>query len=50
MAINIDDSRGTDNEGNQPVDRTIFADGAAAYFSLLPIKAMVAAMKDADSS
>lgn len=47
VAINIDDSRGTDNEGNQPVDRTIFADGAAAYFSLLPIKAMVAAMKDA---
>ena len=41
VAINVDDARIVDNEGNQPVDAPIFADGAAAYFSMLPIKAIV---------
>lgn len=41
VAINVDDARIPDNEGNQPIDRTIFSDGAPAYFSTLPIKAMV---------
>ncbi|MEA4812276.1 MAG: pyroglutamyl-peptidase I [Anaerolineaceae bacterium] len=41
VAINVDDARITDNEGNQPIDQPIFKDGAPAYFSLLPIKAMV---------
>ncbi len=41
VAINIDDARIKDNEGNQPIDQTIFADGAPAYFATLPIKAMV---------
>lgn len=41
VAINLDDARIKDNEGNQPIDRTIFPDGAPAYFSTLPIKAMV---------
>jgi len=45
VAINIDDGRIPDNEGNQPVDQVIFEDGEPAYFSMLPIKAMVAAMK-----
>lgn len=41
VAINIDDARIQDNEGNQPIDQPIFTDGAPAYFSTLPIKAMV---------
>jgi pyroglutamyl-peptidase len=41
VAINVDDARITDNEGNQPIDQPIFADGDSAYFSMLPIKAMV---------
>ena len=45
VAINIDDARIPDNEGNQPIDTPIFADGEAAYFSNLPVKAMVEAIK-----
>ena len=45
VAINIDDASILDNAGQQPVDRTIAEDGPAAYFSTLPIKAMVAAMR-----
>lgn len=41
VAINVDDARIADNEGNQPIDEPIFADGKPAYFSNLPIKAMV---------
>lgn len=41
VAINIDDARIPDNEGNQPIDKPIFADGESAYFSNLPVKAMV---------
>ena len=41
VAINIDDARISDNEGNQPIDIPIFADGEPAYFSNLPVKAMV---------
>lgn len=45
VAINVDDARIKDNEGNQPVDVPVFADGAPAYFSSLPVKAMVEAIK-----
>ena len=45
VAINQDDARIPDNEGNQPIDLPIRADGAPAYFSSLPIKAMVQAIK-----
>lgn len=47
VAINMDDFRIADNGGFQPVDEAIFAGAAAAYWSTLPIKAMVAAMKQA---
>lgn len=47
VAINVDDGRIPDNEGNQPVDSVIFEDGETAYFSMLPIKAMVQVMKEA---
>ncbi|HEL2401515.1 TPA: pyroglutamyl-peptidase I [Streptococcus suis] len=45
VAINQDDARIPDNEGQQPIDRTIRPDGPAAYFSTLPIKAMVEAIR-----
>ena len=45
VAINQDDARIPDNEGNQPIDLPIRADGDPAYFSSLPIKAMVQAIK-----
>lgn len=37
VAINVDDARIADNEGNMPKNVPIFADGPAAYFSTLPI-------------
>jgi len=46
VAINVDDARITDNEGNQPVDEAIYPDGKSAYFATLPIKAMVAAIRE----
>ena len=47
VAINLDDARIPDNEGNQPIDARIRFDGENAYFSQLPIKAMVQAMQKA---
>lgn len=47
VAINIDDGRIADNDGFQPIDETIRPDGPPAYFSTLPVKAMVTAMKNA---
>lgn len=46
VAINIDDAGIPDNDGNQPIDQTIFSDGAPAYFATLPIKAMVAHIRE----
>lgn len=45
VAINQDDARIPDNEGNQPIDTVIQEDGESAYFSQLPIKAMVSAIQ-----
>lgn len=45
VAINVDDARIPDNEKKQPVDEVIKEDGEPAYFSSLPIKAMVEYMK-----
>ncbi|GEL66538.1 pyroglutamyl-peptidase I [Marinilactibacillus psychrotolerans] len=47
VAINVDDARIPDNETNQPIDVPIKKDGAAAYFTQLPVKAMVTEMKNA---
>ncbi|MDO5028745.1 MAG: pyroglutamyl-peptidase I [Bacillota bacterium] len=47
VAINLDDARIPDNEGQQPIDQKIRPDGPAAYFSSLPIKAMVAKIQEA---
>lgn len=46
VAINIDDARIPDNETNQPIDIPVFEDGENAYFSNLPIKAMVKETKE----
>lgn len=45
VAINVDDARIPDNAGRQPVDAAVQAGGPAAYFSTLPIKAMVRDMR-----
>lgn len=45
VAINQDDARIPDNDGNQPIDTAIQEDGESAYFSQLPIKAMVSAIQ-----
>jgi pyroglutamyl-peptidase len=47
VAINVDDARIPDSQGRQPVDEAIVAGGPAAYFSTLPIKSMLAGMRDA---
>ncbi|MEH7418821.1 pyroglutamyl-peptidase I [Neobacillus drentensis] len=46
VAINVDDARITDNENNQPIDAEIIPGGPAAYFSKLPVKAMVKLMNE----
>ena len=46
IAINIDDYRIPDNEGNQPIDLPIVANGPDAYFSTLPIKAITRSLQD----
>ncbi|MBO1265126.1 pyroglutamyl-peptidase I [Proteiniclasticum sp. SCR006] len=45
VAINVDDARIPDNENNQPIDVPIYEDGEPAYFSTLPVKAMVEAIR-----
>ncbi|ASA25767.1 hypothetical protein B9T62_36590 [Paenibacillus donghaensis] len=42
VAINLIDARIPDNEGNQPIDESIQAEGDNAYFATVPVKAMVA--------
>ncbi|WP_449550462.1 pyroglutamyl-peptidase I [Lelliottia amnigena] len=46
VGINVDDARIPDNRGQQPIDVAIVPDGPAAWFSSLPIKAIVAAMRE----
>ena len=48
VAINCEDcpTGGPDNEGNVPQGEKIYEDGPDAYFSKLPIKAMVKKMMD----
>lgn len=47
VAINVDDARIPDNAGAQPIDEAIVLDGPAAYFTGLPVKAMLAALRNA---
>jgi pyroglutamyl-peptidase len=48
IAINIDDGRICDNAGCQPIDQPVIAGAPAAYFSTLPIKAIVQALRAAN--
>ncbi len=48
VAINVNDASIADNAGKQPTDEPIVAGGPVAYFSTLPNKAMVSAMREAD--
>lgn len=47
VAINVDDARIPDNAGQQPIDEAIEINGENAYFSTLPIKAIVHELKQA---
>ncbi|KRL12645.1 pyrrolidone-carboxylate peptidase [Levilactobacillus zymae DSM 19395] len=47
VAINLDDARIADNAGQRPQDQSIQPTGAPAYFTQLPVKAMVAAIQQA---
>ena len=47
VAINLIDARIPDNAGARPVDAPVVADGPAAYFTTLPVKACVAAIRAA---
>ena len=47
IAINVDDARIPDNDGQQPIDQPIVAGGPAAYFTGLPVKRAVAALREA---
>lgn len=47
IAINIDDARIPDNEGQQPIDQPVVAEGPTAYWSTLPIKEIVSELKTA---
>lgn len=46
VGINIIDAKIPDNDGDQPVDEKIFNDGGDAYFSTIPIKASVKALRE----
>lgn len=45
VAINVNDARIADNANAQPVDTPVVAGAPAAYFSSLPIKAMLQALQ-----
>jgi pyroglutamyl-peptidase len=45
VAINCDDAPIPDNAGNQPVDRPVVPGGPAAYFTSLPLKAVLLAVE-----
>ena len=47
VAINLMDARIPDNDGFSPVDIPVEKDGETAYFTTLPVKKMVEAMKEA---
>lgn len=45
VAINFIDARIADNAGQQPLDKPVVSDGPTAYFTTLPVKAMVNSLK-----
>ncbi|MCL6597415.1 MAG: pyroglutamyl-peptidase I [Alicyclobacillus macrosporangiidus] len=47
VAINVNDARIPDNAGQQPIDTPVVPGGPAAYFTKLPIKRIVAVLREA---
>lgn len=47
VAINVDDARIADNAGQQPIDVPVIEGGPVGYWSTLPIKAILRALRDA---
>ncbi|HEX2890757.1 pyroglutamyl-peptidase I [Vineibacter terrae] len=47
IAINVDDARIADNDGAQPIDRPVVAGAPAAYFTTLPVKAILQRLRRA---
>ena len=47
VGINVQDARIRDNDGKQPIDKPVMKGGPPAHFATLPIKACVAAMRQA---
>lgn len=47
IAVNLDDAGMPDNAGFRPADRPVRADGPAAYFSTLPVKAIAESIRQA---
>ena len=47
VAVNLDDSEVPDNDGERAIERPVIADAPTAYFSSLPVKAIVADMRTA---
>ncbi len=47
IAINVDDARIPCNAGRRPIDEPVVRAGPVAYFATLPIKAIVAALREA---
>ena len=45
VAANLIDARIADADGAQPIDESVIADAPAAYFSTLPVKAMLARLR-----
>jgi pyroglutamyl-peptidase len=45
VAININDASLADNQGARPIDTPVVPDGPAAYFSSLPVKALLQALQ-----
>lgn len=48
IAINVADARIPDNAGRQPIDEPIVPGGPAGYWSTLPVKAIVASLRQAE--
>jgi pyroglutamyl-peptidase len=48
VASNIEDATIPDNAGNQPVNRPVVRGGPAAYWSTLPVTAIVTALREAN--
>jgi pyroglutamyl-peptidase len=47
VAINLQDARSADNDGAQPQDAPVIASAPTAYFSTMPLKKVLAALRTA---